>query len=357
MNRSLRSIAFPAGIALVISSAACSSDVKPVGDVLATDSTLALEVLGANQDTTAIAEAGDSALQSESGAAAESAAPVVAPTQTESSREAAAITQPTRTSRARAARSTERSTRLATRSRSAPSTSSRRTARRTGTRGQRRTATRTRDDASIRIGSSAASTSRTGDARISTTIPSATVGTPSSASSRAWLVIPAGSEIELEAAQRVCASTAMAGDLFSATITEPLVRANATLIPEGASARAEVVSTGTSAGSGIEMRIASILVDGRTYPVNSRVTSSGVKRVRARSGSGSAARVAAGAAAGAVIGQVLGGDAKSTVIGAAGGAITGGVIASRTGAIDQCLPNGGRITAELTEPLRIQLSE
>jgi hypothetical protein len=48
---------------------------------------------------------------------------------------------------------------------------------------------------------------------------------------------------------------------------------------------------------------------------------------------------------------------KSAVIGAAGGALAG-VLASRPSyRTDQCLPEGGRITMKLSEPLKIALSD
>ncbi|HZJ01025.1 MAG TPA: YMGG-like glycine zipper-containing protein, partial [Gemmatimonadaceae bacterium] len=63
------------------------------------------------------------------------------------------------------------------------------------------------------------------------------------------------------------------------------------------------------------------------------------------------------AAIGAVLGQILGHKTKSTVIGAGAGAAAGAVIANRNADYDGCVPDGGRITIRLTEPLTIQATE
>ena len=51
MKRELRFFAGGPALALILATAACDGDVKPVGDVLASDSTLALEVFGATPDS------------------------------------------------------------------------------------------------------------------------------------------------------------------------------------------------------------------------------------------------------------------------------------------------------------------
>ncbi len=176
-----------------------------------------------------------------------------------------------------------------------------------------------------------------------------------------WLIVPAGSQLELQADQRICTNASNVGDGFDATLAASVIRANGTVIPGGAAARGEVLSlagvTVRNGKSEIGMRIESLTFNGRTYPVSSRVTYAEVKKVRTGSRGGKAGKIAAGAGVGAVLGQVLGRDAKATVIGAAGGAITGAVMAGRSGSYAQCVPDGGRITAELTEPLRVQMSE
>ena len=331
MNKSFRIVACPALIALVLT--ACQSDVKPVADALAQDSTLALDVLSANQDTALAADYGDRATEIDARIAAGLPLHVPAAAAPEVSEPQRGVSIP-----ARVVQNDDApiSVRPPVR-RSNPSV--------------RRARSSAQSPQPVRTVNAQRPTV---DSRRVTANGQRTTSLISSPS-RAWLILPAGSELELEAGQRICSNTAMAGDVFNATLTESVMRANGTIIPEGSSARAEVTSVGPDANSKMSMRIQSLLIGGRTYQVSSRVTYAELKKVR--SGSGSAAKVATGAAAGAVLGQVLGRNTKSTVIGAAGGAATGAVLAGRSGRVAQCLPDGGRITAELTEPLRILLSE
>ncbi|MEO8193077.1 MAG: YMGG-like glycine zipper-containing protein [Gemmatimonadales bacterium] len=174
-------------------------------------------------------------------------------------------------------------------------------------------------------------------------------------------VVSVGSEIALASGQRICTNTNAVGDRFTAQIAEPVMGANGTVIPVGATALVSISSLHKSERSGdnieIGLRVESITFGGRTYQVGSEVTYAQVDRVRAESRSDDIKKVAAGAAIGAVIGQILGHKTKSTVIGAATGAAAGAVVANRNANYDGCVPSGGRITIRLTEPLTIQATE
>ena len=166
-------------------------------------------------------------------------------------------------------------------------------------------------------------------------------------------VVSSGSEISLTAGQRICPNTAQ--------IADPVMGANGTVIPVGATAVVSITSLHKSekAGDDIEigLRVESIAYGGKTYPVSSETTYAQVDKVRSQSSGETARKVATGAAIGAVIGQILGHKTKSTVIGAGAGAAAGAVIANRNADYDGCVPDGGRITIRLTEPLTIQASE
>ncbi len=174
-------------------------------------------------------------------------------------------------------------------------------------------------------------------------------------------VVSSGSEISLTAGQRVCTNTNSVGDRFTAQIAEPVMGANGTVIPVGATAVVSITSLQRSqkAGEEIEigLRVESIADGGKTYPVTSETTYAQVDKVRSQSGGETARKVATGAAIGAVLGQILGHKTKSTIIGAGAGAAAGAVIANRNADYDGCVPSGGRITIRLTEPLTIQASE
>lgn len=175
---------------------------------------------------------------------------------------------------------------------------------------------------------------------------------------RGSAVLPAGSELAFEVNHRICANTSNVGDEFSARLARGVVGPLGTVIPEGAIANGEISSL-TKKGEriAIGLRIESITVDGTTYPVSSQVTYTEVDRVRTRSRGGSAGKTAAGAGIGALLGHVIGGSTQSMVIGAAGGAVAGAVTSARSSGFDECVPDGGRITAELTQPLKVRLQE
>ena len=174
-------------------------------------------------------------------------------------------------------------------------------------------------------------------------------------------VVSSGAEIALASGQRICTNTNSIGDKFTAQIADPVMGANGTVIPVGATAVVSITSLRRSEKSGdnieIGLRVESISYAGKTYPVSSETTYAQVDRVRAESNGETAKKVAAGAAIGAVLGQILGGKTKSTVIGAGAGAAAGAVIANRNANYDGCVPSGGRITIRLTEPLTIQTTE
>ncbi|MEP6509144.1 MAG: YMGG-like glycine zipper-containing protein [Gemmatimonadales bacterium] len=180
-------------------------------------------------------------------------------------------------------------------------------------------------------------------------------------SERALGVISSGSEIGLSSGQRICTNTNNVGDRFTAQIADPVMGANGSVIPVGASATVEISSLEKSRNANetieIGLRVISVTFGGRTYPVTAETTYAQVDRVRAESQASDAKKVITGAAIGAVLGQILGHKTKSTVIGGAAGAAAGAVVASRNANYDGCVPSGGRITIRLTQPLTIQATE
>jgi len=172
--------------------------------------------------------------------------------------------------------------------------------------------------------------------------------------------IASGSEISLYSGQRVCTNTYQVGDRFTANVAESVQGSNGVAIPAGATAVIEVTALKRSenANDNIEMEFAvkSIAFNGKTYAVNSTVTSAQVDKVRNGDASNDAKKVATGAVIGAIAGQIFGHKTKSTVIGAAGGAAAGAIVAGATGKYDGCVPNGGRIAIKLTQPMVVQQS-
>jgi type IV secretory pathway VirB10-like protein len=281
MKRFVRACAL---VPAVVLSVGCESDVKPVGDALAEDSTLALAVMGARPDSLVdVTEVSDSAF-----AVTEMAD--VPEDQTPAPRVVAAhpparSTPPTVTPSARPRASAEQQ-RVSTRTKSVPERASRvRAVRQTE---PRRIASRIRQQRESPAIASRIPTRRESLASAARVVPS-----------RGWLLLPAGADIELEAERQICNSSV--GEAFQATVAEDVVVANGVIIPEGAVAYGEVVS-----GTGIQPVLALdwISFGGRMYEVNTRVTHTDTKR-RSRS---------------------------------------------------YCVPDGGRIVAELTAPLRVVLA-
>jgi YmgG-like glycine-zipper protein len=174
-------------------------------------------------------------------------------------------------------------------------------------------------------------------------------------------VVSSGSEMILSSSQRICTNTNNVGDKFTAQISDPVMGANGTVIPAGATATVEVSTLQKSSGDGskisIGLRVESVTFNGKTYPVTAETTYAQVDQVRAETRGNDTKKVVTGAAIGAVLGQIFGHSTKSTVIGAAGGAAAGAVVANRNADYDGCVPSGGRITIRLTEPLTIQATE
>ena len=172
--------------------------------------------------------------------------------------------------------------------------------------------------------------------------------------------IASGSEISLISGQRVCTNTYQVGDRFTASVAESVQGSNGVAIPAGATAVIEVtgVKRSENANDNITMEFAvkSIAFNGKTYEVNSTVTTAQVEKVRNGDASNDAKKVATGAVIGAIAGQIFGHKTKSTVIGAAGGAAAGAIVAGATGKYDGCVPNGGRIAIKLNQAMVVQQS-
>jgi hypothetical protein len=182
----------------------------------------------------------------------------------------------------------------------------------------------------------------------------------SSGSERALGTIASGSEISLYSGQRVCTNTYAVGDRFTASVAESVQGSNGVAIPAGATAVIELTSLKRSENANdnitMEFVVRSIAFNGKTYPVNSEVTSAQVEKVRNGDASNDAKKVATGAVIGAIAGQIFGHRTKSTVIGAATGAAAGAVVAGATGKYDGCVPNGGRISLKLNQAMVVQQS-
>jgi hypothetical protein len=344
----LRNIVLCAG---ALALAACNRDAKPsTPDVLAQDSSLNLKVMTANHDSASdtavkpkpVATAGSPTVASSARSA--SAAPVMHPVKVASKPTEAvrplSNSAPRRLPTARihrVSRSTARNARLASSVSEKPS---------------RHRATRTvyaSAPAPVSRSTQGASVAATPSQSTVTTVETAP---PSPAPRRNFNMVPTGSSLDLASSRKLCTNTSKVGQQFETRLTKDVMGPDGVLIPEGTVATGQIASIGKS-DPGIAINISSLTFAGRTYPVGSQVIYTEVDRVQTSS-NGSAGKIVAGAGLGALLGRVIGGDTKSTVIGAVGGAAAGGVLANAGSTqYAHCVPSGGQIVARLTEPLRL----
>lgn len=172
--------------------------------------------------------------------------------------------------------------------------------------------------------------------------------------------IPSGTSIVLASTSRICTHTHKAGQTFTAAVTDGVSGSNGAAIPSGSVATIEITSLKRAEKSSeraeMGFRVKSVTVNGREYPVNSEITA--LETVQQRSStSKDAQKVIGGAVVGAILGQIIGKDTKSTVIGAAGGAAAGTIVAMATGDYEGCVPASGKITIALLSPVVIAVAE
>jgi hypothetical protein len=145
-----------------------------------------------------------------------------------------------------------------------------------------------------------------------------------------------------------------AGDRFEASVAQPVVADNKTIIPEGARVEGLVVDARPSGGlkgrARLQLTLTSVEVNGKTYDV--RTTSS--QRVGPGHKKRNWAWIGGGGAGGALIGAVAGGG-KGALIGAPIGAGAGTAAAYLTGKKDIHLAPESHLTFELAEPLTVDV--
>lgn len=153
---------------------------------------------------------------------------------------------------------------------------------------------------------------------------------------------------------KVCAASALAGDKYTATVSEPTVGSNGAVIPAGATVVIEVASVDRAdpiEQSRIQFRVRSLDVNGSSRSVDGTVATLGpLEKVQVASGN-DRKKVIGGAVAGAVLGRIFGGNTKSTVIGAAAGAAAGTAAAHATRSSDACLPVGSALRLTLSREI------
>jgi uncharacterized membrane protein len=172
------------------------------------------------------------------------------------------------------------------------------------------------------------------------------------------MTVPGGSTMAVTLNQELSTKTSQVGDLFTTTVASPVMVDGQVAIPAGSQIRGRVTAVQKSGkpGEAAVLKIAfdEVTVDGDTYPVALTV-SEATPTSKSRSSTGEkAGKIGIGALAGAVIGQVIGGDSKSTIIGAAVGAAAGSAIVLGSGDSDAVLAEGSPMTLTVDEPLTVR---
>jgi len=171
--------------------------------------------------------------------------------------------------------------------------------------------------------------------------------------------VPAGTSFSVRMDQELSTRNLTGGESFTATLSEPLLSGDGTvLIPAGATVRERVTQASKSgrAGEQAQLRIdfTSISYGGETYSLSATTLDAEARLVTRDSKAAQAAKVGGGAVAGAIIGRVIGKSTRATIGGAAVGAAAGTAVAIGTADFDAVIPEGARVTARLDTPVRVE---
>jgi hypothetical protein len=155
--------------------------------------------------------------------------------------------------------------------------------------------------------------------------------------------IPEGTQVQIRIIDNLSSETAKDGDVFHATLDQPIVVDGYTLYPKGADVTGTVTfahSSGRLSDPGeLELTLTSIVSNGRSNPISTQPWSiKGESHTKSNT-----AKIGGGAALGAIIGAVAGGG-KGAAIGAGVGAGAGTVGAAATGKKDARIESEALLT-------------
>jgi hypothetical protein len=153
--------------------------------------------------------------------------------------------------------------------------------------------------------------------------------------------------------QPISTKTAKEGDVFTATVSSPVIMQERPVIPKGARARGVVLqskSPGRFKGEGaLSVKLTDVTVKGASYPIETAANTSTEKS----KGKRSAVMIGGGGGGGALIGGIAGGG-KGAAIGALLGAGAGTAGAGLTGNKELAIPAETALTFRLHHPLTLK---
>ena len=169
--------------------------------------------------------------------------------------------------------------------------------------------------------------------------------------------IPAGTTLAIRIDQRISVKTSRAGDTFTGEIVDPVLTGdNRVLVPKGALVGGVVDAShrrGHFKGrSLLELRLTSLTMDGKQYPLETRDTA------RSKKGKGrrSTAMIAGGSGLGMLVGGLATGGTGLVVGGLVGGG-AGTAAAGLTGNRDIDIPAESIVHFKLSDDLIVQTTE
>lgn len=170
------------------------------------------------------------------------------------------------------------------------------------------------------------------------------------------VVIPVGRMLTVTLDQTVNSKIASNGDVFAASLAEPVTVDGNVILPRGAKVSGTIVraqSAGRFNGNALlQLTLDSIRFDGTRYSIQS----SEFEDVGKGRGKRTAIGAGGGAAFGAIIGALAGGG-KGAAIGAVAGGGAGTAGAGFTGKKDIVLPAETRLHFKLVQPLSVAVSQ
>ena len=171
---------------------------------------------------------------------------------------------------------------------------------------------------------------------------------------------PAGETFRVQLRQEISTRDNQPGDIFVATLIDPLIGGRHVVMPASIPIRGEVTAVQKSGQPGepaiIKINFLEILYEGKAYPVSVTVVEADPKSRSRYSTGDKAARIGGGAGAGAIIGAIIG-KGKGAVIGAAIGAATGTAITLATEDVDAVLEAGAILKLRLDKPFSVEVPD
>lgn len=168
------------------------------------------------------------------------------------------------------------------------------------------------------------------------------------------VTLPEGTAIHVRLDNAVASNQASPGEEFAATVSEPVVVGNKTVIPQGAPVKGRIIDARESGHlmgvPRLGLRLTEVTVGGKSYALD---TSSSV-RVGHSHRNRNLAWIGGSGAGGALIGALAGGG-KGALIGGPVGAGAGTAVAYFTGKKDIRLPAETPLTFRLVRPVTVQV--